>query len=40
MLSARTLNVGVAGGGGGDHWHAAFGIYICDHFETDPLVSR
>ena len=32
------LNVGVAGGGGGDHWHAALGIYNCDHFETDPIV--
>jgi len=32
------LSVGVAGGGGGDHWHAAFGIYNCDHFETDPIV--
>jgi len=32
------LNVGVAGGGGGDHWHAAIGIYNCDHFETDPIV--
>jgi len=35
---APHLNVGVAGGGGGDHWHAAIGIYNCDHFETDPIV--
>jgi hypothetical protein len=35
---APKLNVGVAGGGGGDHWHAALGIYNCDHFETDPVV--
>jgi len=32
------LSVGVAGGGGGDHWHAALGIYNCDHFETDPII--
>jgi hypothetical protein len=32
------LSVGVAGGGGGDHWHAALGIYNCDHFETDAIV--
>ena len=32
------INVGVAGGGGGDHWHAALGIYNCDHFETDAIV--
>jgi hypothetical protein len=35
---APKLNVGFAGGGGGDHWHAAIGIYNCDHFETDPIV--
>jgi hypothetical protein len=29
------LNVGVAGGGGGDHWHAAIGFYNCDHFEDN-----
>lgn len=32
------LNVGAAGQGGGDHWHAALGVYNCDHFETDPII--
>jgi hypothetical protein len=32
------LNVGVAGGGGGDHWHAAYGIYQCDHFIDNALT--
>ncbi len=30
------LNVGVAGSG--DHWHAALGIYNCDHFEVSPIT--
>jgi hypothetical protein len=32
------LNVGAAGQAGGDHWHAALGIYNCDHFEIEPIV--
>src|SRR5688500_19654895 len=31
------LNVGAAGVTG-DHWHAALGIYNCDHFATEPIV--
>jgi hypothetical protein len=31
------LNVGAAGVTG-DHWHAALGIYNCDHFETNAIV--
>lgn len=34
---APKLNVGAAGVSG-DHWHAAFGVYNCDHFETDPVT--
>jgi hypothetical protein len=34
---APKLNVGAAGVTG-DHWHAALGIYNCDHFETEPIV--
>lgn len=30
------LNVGTAGTG--DHWHAALGIYNCDHFEVSPIT--
>ena len=35
---APHLNIGAAGQNGGDHWHAALGIYNCDHFETDPIT--